>query len=521
MAIDQEDWKEKYKQLAQDMDALQSQVSDRSLELLTSRMAIALEGQMPAMDCALGRLRGVLKDGLRGRAFESAVTQVDQAIRSLDQTQEHTRTALLEVLHQWIRQLRQQLTVADSQAQLAQLSAAAEQAAVRGEQLPDLVKNLLALQAPLFTASSSSEQDFSLHPARNSHLSAMDEELLLQKISAELLALMSGLYIPQADVATARTLIRQIEQGITLQTLPATIQSIVKLVAAAASHSSADFENYLLNLTGQLAEVQSFLEESYQDEIAGGNETEQLSALIRQDVKAIHRVVTDSIDLAVLKKAVSTQLVSIVKSVDDYKRQEEVRDRALKERYAKMNSRLELMEEETQQVKAHMEAERLKALTDPLTSLPNRAAYDGQIAAELERWKRYKHHFSIAIGDLDFFKKINDSYGHLAGDKVLRLIGSILKKKCRTTDFVARYGGEEFILIMPATSAENALQAVNKIRLAIEKSPFNFHGNPVGITMSFGVAEIQADESAEALFERADKALYAAKHGGRNRVELG
>lgn len=172
-------------------------------------------------------------------------------------------------------------------------------------------------------------------------------------------------------------------------------------------------------------------------------------------------------------------------------------------------------------MKAHMDAEHLKALTDPLTSLPNRAGYDEQIQSEFERWKRYQQQFSIVVCDLDHFKRINDSFGHLAGDKVLRLIANILSRQSRATDFVARYGGEEFVILMPSTGAHEAKKAVEKIRQSIENSPFNFHGKPVQITMSFGVAEITLDESLDALFERADRALYRAKGDGRNRIELG
>ena len=524
--MDQEDWKKKYKMLALEMDELQAQaqaqVNDDSLQHLVFHMAVALEGQSSMMDRALVSLRDALKGGYNSNACLMAIKQVDQEVRNLDRHQEKTRAELLGALHKWIRQLREQVTTDSGKAQLQTSTEIAPAAVAHIEKLPGLLNELLSIQAPLLTRrAESSIQDFALHSTSSKSLDAADEELLLNKISAELLTLMSGLYIPQAYLDDAQAQIRQIEQGVQLQTLPEIIQAMVKLIAAVTSHRSADFENYLLKLTEQLEEVQSFLEESHQDEVAAGNETAQLSQMIRHDVEEIHRVVSDSKDLDQLKKEVFVQLAGIVKSVDKSKRHEETREKALIARYSKMNDRLEMMEEETLQVKAHMEAERLKALTDPLTSMPNRAAYDEQIASEVARWKRYKHHFSIAVGDLDLFKKINDTYGHLAGDKVLRLIGRILSTRCRATDFVARYGGEEFIIIMPSTTAENAQLAVEKVRLAIENSPFNFHGKAVGVTMSFGLAEIQEGELVEDLFDRADKALYKAKRQGRNRIELG
>ncbi|MEH6576161.1 MAG: GGDEF domain-containing protein [Amphritea sp.] len=520
--MDQEDWKKKYKSLALEMDELQVQANDDSLQHLVFHMAVALEGQSSMMDRALVSLRDAMKGGYSSKACLMAIKQVDKEVHNLDRHQEKTRAELLGTLQKWIRQLREQVTTDSGKKQLKSSAEIAPEAVAHIEKLPDLLSELLSLQAPLLTRrAQSSIQDFALHSTNNNKLEVADEELLLNKISAELLELISGLYIPQAYLEDAKTQISQIEQGVQLQALPGIIQAMVKLIAAVTSHSSADFENYLLKLTEQLVDVQSFLEESHQDEVAVSRESAQLSQLIRHDVEKIHRVVNDSKDIDQLKRDVFVQLAGIVKSVDKYKRHEEVREKALIARYAKMNDRLEMMEEETLQVKVHMEAERLKALTDPLTSLPNRAAYDEQIASEVARWNRYNHHFSIAVGDLDLFKKINDTYGHLAGDKVLRLIGRILSKRCRITDFVARYGGEEFIIIMPSTTAVNARLAVEKVRLAIENSPFNFHGKAVGITMSFGLAEIQQGESAEDLFDRADKALYKAKRQGRNRIELG
>lgn len=451
-------------------------------------------------------------------------------MRGLDQDQERSRHELLQALQRWLRQLRQQLTTDLSKERLSQAESVSTSVVHHPLQLPGMMNDLLALQEPLLADDSYTRKALvnndllassTLNAPEVNDLAAADDELLLQQISAELLTLMSSLHIPKADRDNARKLIGEIERGVKLNTLPTVIHDLVKLIADVTAHGGDDFENYLLNLTSQLAEVQSFLVDSREEEVVGGREVSELSRLIHQDVDQIHRAVSESMDLHALKQEVSTQLLGIVKSVDQYKRQEDSREQALLQRYQEMNSRLEQMEQETLQVKVHMEAERLKALTDPLTSLPNRAGYDEQIAAELARWQRYKHHFSVVVADLDLFKAVNDSFGHLAGDKVLRLIGSILTRRCRSTDYVARYGGEEFVVLMPATTAAEARIAMEKVRQAIATSPFNFHGKPVSVTMSFGVAEIQGQETAEELFERADKALYKAKRKGRNRVELG
>lgn len=124
----------------------------------------------------------------------------------------------------------------------------------------------------------------------------------------------------------------------------------------------------------------------------------------------------------------------------------------------------------------------------------------------------------LAVADIDFFKNINDSYGHLAGDKVLKIIARELVSRLREKDFIGRYGGEEFVIIMPDTRPADAEHVLNKLRLAIAAIPFHFEERQIQITISFGVVEALREDSPETIFDRADKALYKAKENGRNRV---
>ena len=116
---------------------------------------------------------------------------------------------------------------------------------------------------------------------------------------------------------------------------------------------------------------------------------------------------------------------------------------------------------------------------------------------------------------------INDGYGHLAGDKVLKLIASELSKRLRKTDFMARFGGEEFVLLIPATPLAGGQQLLETLREAIEACPFHFKGEPVTITLSGGITAFSSGDQVDQAFKRADQALYRAKGSGRNRIELG
>ncbi len=160
------------------------------------------------------------------------------------------------------------------------------------------------------------------------------------------------------------------------------------------------------------------------------------------------------------------------------------------------------------------------ATIDGLTELYNHRYFQETLKNQIELAKRYSQHFSLIIIDIDYFKKFNDTYGHQAGDAVLRQVAQILKKNSRTTDFVCRYGGEEMAIILPNTNSEEALFNAKRINKAIAEKEFYLNSSTSGnVTISIGVATFPENaESAQALIEYADKGLYYAKEHGRNQV---
>lgn len=162
-----------------------------------------------------------------------------------------------------------------------------------------------------------------------------------------------------------------------------------------------------------------------------------------------------------------------------------------------------------------------QALTDSLTDLPNRRAWQLRLAEATTYRLRHGGELQLALLDVDHFKHINDALGHPAGDKALRLISRLLSTRLRGSDFLARYGGEEFAILLPSTSRADARVVVEQLRAAIEAAPFHSRGRRIQVTCSAGLAFFAGDESAADVLSRADQALYRAKQGGRNRLELG
>ena len=157
-----------------------------------------------------------------------------------------------------------------------------------------------------------------------------------------------------------------------------------------------------------------------------------------------------------------------------------------------------------------------EANSDALTGLPNRRHFDLvlQERLALAAVARSSDVFSLAILDIDHFKPVNDEHGHAVGDHVLQQLATLLSSQLRGQDIAARIGGEEFALLMPDTSIDEAVNALDRLRLVIE----TYHWQPVPITASLGVTGYLPEDTSESLMARADDALYAAKHQGRNHV---
>ena len=162
------------------------------------------------------------------------------------------------------------------------------------------------------------------------------------------------------------------------------------------------------------------------------------------------------------------------------------------------------------------------ATTDPLTGLLNRRAFAHRYDRESARYSRTNRPIALLLIDLDYFKLINDRYGHAAGDAALRVLSDHLRTTSRFgTDDVARWGGEEFIILLPETDAKGAAVLGEKLREAVADNRFEYEGNRLGITMTFGIAEHRKGEPLETCIARADTALYHGKERGRNKVMVG
>ncbi len=298
------------------------------------------------------------------------------------------------------------------------------------------------------------------------------------------------------------------------------IAGLINRIRSLLQREKQDFEAFLHQVTDRLKAMDVFLQ----------NESEQLQVAIEQgdafdlnfdnSVADIRQDINASNDIDSLKQKVTQRLDTIGHHIKHYRDQERERQSTSQEQVSQMQERMQALESETIKLKKIVVEKNKQAMFDTLTGIPNRLAFEKKVDEEIARWKRFNNELTMAVWDIDFFKKVNDTYGHKAGDKVLRTVAQLLDKRIRTTDFLARYGGEEFVMLLPGTAEDDSLILLDKLRQDVEGCGFHYHGNAVTITASCGISQFKSDDGVNQVFERADQALYHAKKNGRNQCVI-
>lgn len=340
-------------------------------------------------------------------------------------------------------------------------------------------------------------------------------------VAESLLKLLDELDLPPRHQPQGESLRERLQGGLNWYELVPVLDDLAVLVLAVSDSGQREFAGYLKQLNERLAAFLGTLTEAHESYSDSVESSRSFNQELREQVSGLQASMQEASDLDSLKRALEARLDGLLHTVSEHQRQRDSREDQVAERLQSLVQKVADMEQEAQQFRDHIEEQRQKALTDPLTGLPNRAALGERLELEMARWQRYGGELLLAVLDIDHFKRINDEYGHLAGDKVLKIIAGELAKRLRKTDFLARFGGEEFVLLVPSTPLDGGLQLLETLRTAIEACPFHFRGERVTITLSSGISPFAKGENSDMVFERADQALYRAKRSGRNRIEQG
>jgi diguanylate cyclase len=308
------------------------------------------------------------------------------------------------------------------------------------------------------------------------------------------------------------------------EALASIVLRTAELVEAQRDRAAAD----QVQATAVLADVGQRLEElvvyfaaAAEAQRGSLDDTVSLNASVLSRVRALSEETAAATDLAKLQAVVSAGLESVGEQVREFRARAEARLDEQTARTTDMQGRIALLEGETRQLSERLADERNRARIDPLTHIANRKAFDERLAQEIARKPHTDGAVSLLIWDIDDFKSINDTYGHRAGDKVLQTVAKCLAAAVRSTDFLARIGGEELAIVLVGQPPPEALRIADELRAVVEALRFHFRGTPVRVTISCGVAALADGDGPESVFDRADAALYRAKHAGKNRCISG
>ena len=310
----------------------------------------------------------------------------------------------------------------------------------------------------------------------------------------------------------------QVVNGIDEECLIPVLEQVRDLFDASMLGLHGEYRLFLDAVDQHLGGLLSNLERVQTRGQAGVQRRHGFSEQVETQFTAIREQAQNADDLGSLKSSIANSIQDLSQVLTDYGTDSDAdasQDRAELET---LRGRLSELESESQLARHQLEQQRCLALTDSLTGLANRRAWDERFEHEFAQWQRYSTPLSLAILDIDHFKKVNDEYGHSGGDQALVLIANIIKNRIRQVDFAARFGGEEFVILMPNTEAAAAAEMLEQLRSFIEDCGFNYQGRHVPLTMSFGYTELGDGDDISTVVKRADGALYNAKETGRNRV---
>lgn len=342
-----------------------------------------------------------------------------------------------------------------------------------------------------------------------------------QSNSKELvLNLIEYIRLPKDSVTRLEDIKQQIHRNTEASGLVKLLKNVSEIINDAnekLQNEFRDIRQYITRVIGQLGELNEFLTNSLNEQQLAFTESRKLKAEFVARNETLQQKVDSTSNLEEIKECVNSHIAVVNENLKSHIELETKRHASTGKQMKKMQKELKGMQKQCNSLKKNLMRAKQKAMHDVLTGLPNRLAFNERFREEFSRYQRYNQTLSLAVLDIDYFKKVNDTYGHKAGDKVLKAVAEVCNSNIREADFLARFGGEEFVLLLPATQLQQAAHAMDKLRVIIEDCHFHYSDQSVPITVSIGVAEMRAEDTTETIFKRADEALYAAKGNGRNR----
>lgn len=343
-------------------------------------------------------------------------------------------------------------------------------------------------------------------------------------VRAQLIQLLDQIEMPEDLAYSAETLKLQLEHKEAPEPLEKILGKVISLLIETNVKSQSkqqEFDKFLAHITEQLTELGLTITDTGIALMDASLNRSSLDQSVSDHINDLQHRSSNATQLEPLKQVISSHIAKITLEIQEHKQKEAIQREKYQHQLDELSQKIKAMELETGELQSKLLTANTNAQRDALTDLPNRLAYDERLKMETGRWQRYHTPLCLVVWDIDYFKRVNDQFGHQIGDKVLIHIASLFSGNIRRADFIARLGGEEFIMLLPHTNKHSALKVADKLRILIEQSSMEVHDKALPITVSCGITQFLKGDTHESAFERADQALYRAKEQGRNGCCLG
>ena len=527
-----EKWKAKYLSSLEELENKEQQWSDseRNLRALISHLTNAADTSSEKLNSQLSVLRDAINKGVSAHKLKKAIDEVADSILGLEAIREKKKNEPKKQFKDFVGKIKpagkiekklskisEKISKTSSVKEMSPLMDDLAKLLVHGLALANKNKDKGFLTSILSKKEEAKTTSVTEKPIEQS--TSIEAELNLDNAVKSLLSLLEKMSLPDEFQVEENLIKRQLSQSVDENIFIASLERTVGITADILSRvkkEKQEIEEFLKQLTERLHELDNDIRETSRLRELTHQHGIKMTEGMKTEIQSIEQGMINVTNFDELKTSIQSKVILLRNHVDTFILNEGVKDKEAMVVIEGLKKQVKEMEDEAEELKEQIEKERLQTLRDVLTGIPNRLSYDERLKLELANYRRNKTPFVLVVWDIDFFKKVNDNYGHAAGDQVLKLVANILNKNMRETDFIARYGGEEFVSILPVTNIDAAKLVTDKLRETIEASNFHFREEAVKITVSAGFAEVKENEDGESLFIRADKALYMAKENGRN-----
>ncbi|CAG9296041.1 GGDEF domain-containing protein [Celerinatantimonas diazotrophica] len=340
-----------------------------------------------------------------------------------------------------------------------------------------------------------------------------------QRICDELQCIISELDFEKPTNDELNHIRNQLLDGVAPELIPSICQRVIQLMINGFREERKQTQEYLLSLNQDL----EYMDKNFGQHVDLSKQLQQSYGVqnktLKRQVLNMGVELKEVDDLEYAKELMQQRIIQMG-SIFKQNEQLETQFQDLTIQLQNLNNQLDQLRQQSSEQQKKITSQKQQLFIDKLTQIYNRSALDERMELEFKRWRRYGYDLGLAIIDLDHFKAVNTQFGHLAGDKALKVIARALQSSLRDTDFLARFGGEEFVLLMPKINADDLHLPLDHLREHISSLPFRFKQQQISITATIGATLFRDNDRLLDAFERADQALYEAKNQGLNHTNV-